>query len=315
METKADLLYNGINFRLNAAGDAVYTSNTGTSAASVTRYTIADGPMKVDYQSEWYPAHPFGYKIWFTSDGRMVGDSGSVFKSGSTRDTDFIYTGTLSGFAMGSIVSLAHSTTRHLFASIGPVSGSPVSQLGDVSLFLHGDKYLALSSKMTLPNIKIGGISANSHGKFIFWGSTRAKAYVILQADSSAGFLNDFAVYTLSPDFTRGCAVTLGTNSGTAIAYADTGSVAVNADSDCVWEVKSSVPWVQIDSGTLGVGIGNVSYSVLANDDTGTRTGTVTIGSETFTITQAGRSPAAQPVLSVPSPIADTSPDQLRPRF
>jgi|GEM_PF-838441 len=297
VETKADLLYNGINFRLNATGNAIYTSNTGTSGGSVTRYNITGGPMTQAYQSDVYPVHPFGNTIWFTHDGRMVGDAGSVFRTGSTRDTDFIYTGTLSGFPNGyaAIVSIAHSTARHLFASVGPANNSSSSADRDVSLYLHGDKYLALSSKVTLPAITLGEVSASSHGKFVFWDSTGAKAYVVLQADPSAGFQNDFAVYTLSPELTPGCAVTLGANSGTAISYADTGSVAVNASSACVWEVKTSAPWIQIDSGTLGVGIGNVSYSVLANSTNLARTGTITIGTQTFTLTQATASSAPAP--------------------
>lgn len=290
VETKADLLYSGIDFRLNAAGDAVYTSNTGTSAASVTRFSIASGAMKEDYESEWYPAHPFGYRIWFTSDGRMVGDSGSVFRTGSTKQTDFVYTGTLSGFTgHGSISAIAHSTARRLFASIGS-GGVYSTPANDGHLFLHGGKYLALASKVTLPKITVGAVSAASRGKFVFWNSTGEKAYVIMQAESSAGFLNDFAVYTLSPEFTPGCSVTLGAMAGTAIAFADTGSVAVSAATDCVWEVKPNAPWIEIDSGTLGIGIGNVSYSVLANSGATARTGTIAIGPQTFTITQAGSS-------------------------
>lgn len=285
VETKADLLYNGTNFRLNSTGDAIYTSNTGTSGQSVSRYGITGGPMMKDYQSEVYPVHTIGYKLWFTNDGRLVGDSGSVFRTGNTLATDFIYTGTLSGYPgyMGTVVGAAHSTTRHLFASIGP--GTSASDR-DGSLFLHGDKYLSLSSKTALPRISAGNVSAPSHGKFVFWNSSGTKAYVILQADSSAGFLNDFAVYTLSPEFTPACAVTLGSNSGAAIAYADTGSVAVNSDSSCIWEVKSNVPWIQIDTGTLGIGIGNVGFSVLANTGNSPRTGTITIGNKTFTLTQ-----------------------------
>ncbi|MBN9656603.1 MAG: hypothetical protein J0H49_00410, partial [Acidobacteria bacterium] len=285
VETKADLLYDGTNFRLNSTGDAIYTSNTGTSGQSVSRYGISGGPMKEDYESEGYPAHPVGYKLWFTNDGRMVGDTGSVFRTGNTLATDFIYTGTLSGYpgSMGTLVGAAHSTTRHQFASIGPGT-SPSDQ--DGNLFLHGDRYLALSSKTTLPPISAGNVTASSHGKFVFWDSTGTKAYVILQADPSAGLLNDFAVYTLSPEFTTGCAVTLGTSTGTAIAYADMGGVAVNAESSCIWEVKSNVPWIQVDSGTLGIGIGNVGFSVLANTGNSPRTGTITIGSKTFTLTQ-----------------------------
>jgi hypothetical protein len=287
VETKGDLGYNGTRFRLDPAGDAIYTSDTGTSGISVTRFSITGGAMTVAYQSDWYPIHPFGFQIWFTRDGRMVGDSGSVFQTGSTLATDFVYKGTLSGYSsIGSIVSLAHSTVRHLFASIGPTSGS--SSTSDGSLFLHGDKYYAVESKMTLPTITVGPVSATSHGKFVFWDSAGAKAYVVLQADSSAGLLNDFAVYTLSPGLTPGCAVTLGATTATAIGYADTGGVAVNAASGCVWDVTSNASWVQVDSGTLGVGIGNVSYSVSANTGVAARIGTLTIGGITFTITQAG---------------------------
>lgn len=314
VETKADLLYNGTNFRLNATGDAIYTSDTGTSGLEVTRYSIAAGPMKYEYQSDIYPAHAYGYKVWFTADGRMAGDSGSVFRTGSTLATDFIYTGTLSGVSgsQGQIVSLAHSPSRHLFASIGPSTGSSTtSATGDQTLFLHGDKYLALTSKLTLPKITIGGVSAASHGKFVFWDSTGSKAYVVLQADSSAGFLNDFAVYTLSPEFTAGCAVTLGTISAAATAYADTGAAAVSAAADCVWEVKSNASWIQIDSGTLGIGTGNVSYSVYANPTTSARTGTITIGTQTLTVTQAAGSQTTGPqalrfVPLAPCRMADT---------
>lgn len=289
VETRLDLYYDGIRFQLNAAGDAIYTSDTGTSGQSVTRYSIAGGPMVREYQSDVYPAHPAGYRIWFTLDGRMAGDTGSIFRTGSTLATDFIYTGTLSGYPgyEGAITALAHSTTRHLFASVG-ASGSSSTAPSDSILSLHGDKYLALSSKMTLPKITIGGVSADSHGKFVFWDSAGVRAYVILQADSSAGFQNDFAVYTLSSEFTPGCAVTLGANSATAVAYAGTGGVAVNAASDCIWEVKSNAPWIQIDSGSLGVGIGNLSYSVAANNTTTPRTGTIMIGGQTFTLNQSG---------------------------
>ncbi len=308
VETLDQLLYNGINFRLNATGDAVYTSNTGTSGISVTRYAIAGGPMIKDYQSDVYPDHALGYKIWFTRDGRMAADSGSVFRTGSTRATDFIYTGTLSGLpgGVGSIGTLAHSTTRHLFASVGASNSYQATANTDTSLLLHGDKYLALSSKMTLPKITTGGVSADSHGKFVFWDSAGLNAYVILQADPSAGFLNDFAVYTFSPDFTPGCAVTLGINSATAIGYADVGSVAVNAAPDCIWGVKSNASWIQIDTGTLGVGTGNVGYSVLANGTTVPRTGTITIGTQTFTITQAAESQPLRFVPVTPCRVADT---------
>jgi hypothetical protein len=288
-ETSSALLYAGTNLQLNATGDAIYTSDTATSAASVSRFRIADGPMIRDYESPWYPDHLIGTRIWFTRDGRILGNSGSVFRTGSTLATDFIYTGTLSGYtgAPGTVIGMAHSPARRQIVSIGPglPSGDPAA--ADTVLNLHGDKYLGLAAKMTLPKLTIGATSAATHGKFVFWDRAGKKAYVILQADATAGFLNDFAVYTLSPEFTAGCPVTLGVNSGTAIALGESGNVAVTAAADCVWEAKSNASWVQVDSGTLGLGIGNASYTVLPNYTTTARTATLTIGTQTFTLTQA----------------------------
>src|SRR6185369_5375360 len=128
-------------FRLNATGDALYTSNSGTSGGAVTRYKIAAGPMTRDYQSAVYPDHALGLKVWFTSDGRMVGDSGGVFRTGSTLSTDFQYTGILSGYAQYlPAVSVAHSPARHQFVSVGPNASTQGNSATDTNLFLHGDK-------------------------------------------------------------------------------------------------------------------------------------------------------------------------------
>ena len=288
-ETKADLLYRGVNFRLNPTGDAIYTSNTGTSSNAVARFHIAGGPMALDYETNSYPEHPVGYKLWFTADGRIVGDSGRVFRTGSTLDTDFQYAGTLSGYASTpSVGSAAHSISRHLFASVGRAGSYPPGTDTDVALSLHGDKYLALSSRITLPKITTGGAQATSHGKFVFWDKAGTKAYVLMQADASVGFLNDFAVYTLSPEFTAGCPVTLPVTYAAATAFAQTGAISLTAAADCIWEVTPSASWIQIDSGSLGAGAGNVGYALLANNTGVSRTGTINIGGQTFTIAQSG---------------------------
>ena len=51
--------------------------------------------------------------------------------------------------------------------------------------------------------------------------------------------------------------------------------------------------WITITVGSTGTGNGTVSYSVSANTTGSTRTGTMTIGGQTFTVTQNG---AASPV-------------------
>ena len=54
---------------------------------------------------------------------------------------------------------------------------------------------------------------------------------------------------------------------------------------NCIWPITSNDSWITINSGNIGTGNGTVSYSVAANTGA-TRTGTITIGEQTFTITQ-----------------------------
>lgn len=71
-------------------------------------------------------------------------------------------------------------------------------------------------------------------------------------------------------------------------AGAGSGSVAVNTTATCPWGAASNVPWLTITSGAAGVGPGTVTYMIAANTATGSRTGTLTIGGQTFTVSQAG---------------------------
>lgn len=67
-----------------------------------------------------------------------------------------------------------------------------------------------------------------------------------------------------------------------------TGSVTVTASSSsCSWTGTSNDPWIAISSGGSGTGGGTVNYSVAANSGAA-RTGTMTIGGQTVTLTQAG---------------------------
>jgi uncharacterized delta-60 repeat protein len=66
------------------------------------------------------------------------------------------------------------------------------------------------------------------------------------------------------------------------------GSVNVTAQSGCSWTATSNDSWIAIPSGSNGTGNGTVNYSVSANSSTSSRTGTMSIAGETFTVTQGG---------------------------
>lgn len=83
-----------------------------------------------------------------------------------------------------------------------------------------------------------------------------------------------------------GCTTAISPASQNSPSSSGTASVAVTAPAGCAWSAKSNAPWIGISSGQNGSGNGTVQLAVSAN--TGVeRTGTVTIGDQTFTIVQA----------------------------
>jgi hypothetical protein len=82
------------------------------------------------------------------------------------------------------------------------------------------------------------------------------------------------------------CAFTLASTSSRVVFGASTGNVAVSAAAGCAWAATSNVSWITVTSGASGVGNGAVAFSIGANPGS-ERTGTLTIGGQTFTITQA----------------------------
>lgn len=68
------------------------------------------------------------------------------------------------------------------------------------------------------------------------------------------------------------------------------GSISVSTSSTCTWSASSNVPWISITSGSNETGNGTVSYEVDGNSGASSRTGTITVEGNTFTVTQDGAS-------------------------
>src|SRR4029077_3034790 len=83
------------------------------------------------------------------------------------------------------------------------------------------------------------------------------------------------------------CTYALNPSSASFVGPGGTGSVTVTAPAGCVWTVVSSQPWLAVTSASSGSGNGPVSYSVAASFS-GSRSATLTIGGQTFTLSQTG---------------------------
>ena len=103
----------------------------------------------------------------------------------------------------------------------------------------------------------------------------------------------------------------------TSVAFAPeggTGNVVVTSPADCTWNASASGSWMAITAGSSGIGFGTVAYSVAANPTTDSRTGTLTIGGQTHTVAQQGRTPTVCSHALSPGS-ADFSKDESRGTF
>jgi Zn-dependent metalloprotease len=84
------------------------------------------------------------------------------------------------------------------------------------------------------------------------------------------------------------CTFSISPTSASQPAGGGTGSVTVTAGAGCTWSAVSNATFITVTAGSSGSGNGTVSYSVAANTATTSRTGTITIAGQTFTVSQAG---------------------------
>lgn len=150
-------------------------------------------------------------------------------------------------------------------------------------VFAH-DRHTGTTTRVS---VGPGGLQANSvsvapsvstDGRWIAFSSV---ADNLVTADTNAG--SDVFV------FDRGvasCAVTLTPSTAWAPAAPSTDRIFVLAAADCAWTAESSDrSWLSVTAGANGIGVGTVDYHVAANT-AGPRSGAITIGGRTFTVTQ-----------------------------
>jgi len=114
--------------------------------------------------------------------------------------------------------------------------------------------------------------------------STAGSAYRVRVSDA-AGTASDTSNGNFTVTASGGCSYAISPSSRSFDLSGGTGSVTVTAGSGCAWTATSSAPWLTVTSGTSGNGNGTVNYSVAASSSS--RTGTITIGGQTFTVNQA----------------------------
>ena len=130
-----------------------------------------------------------------------------------------------------------------------------------------------------------------------YWTSTSrpgdaSMAYSISLFNGTTGkrskTLRDYHVWPVRGGQLTACTIGISPVNASYGANSDSGTISITTPDSCDWTAVSNDDWIVVTSGSSGSGNGVVEYTVAANSAETERTGTVTIGSKTFTIKQTG---------------------------
>ncbi len=155
------------------------------------------------------------------------------------------------------------------------------------NLVLNGMKFTP--NRPSFLNARDGILSADQS---LYAGANRCAIWTVFARHgmgvSAVG--NDGTTHTAATDLPSDCGGTcsysINPTSASQPAAGGTGSVTVTAGVGCAWTAVSNATFITVTSGSSGSGNGTVNYSVAANSGS-SRTGTMTIAGQTFTVTQA----------------------------
>jgi hypothetical protein len=94
-------------------------------------------------------------------------------------------------------------------------------------------------------------------------------------------------IVTVNQD--SGCTITISPSSTPMVAGGGSGSFTVTAGAGCSWTATSGAPWIVVTDPAAGTGTGSATVAFTVGENTGTaRSGSITIGTQVFTVNQAG---------------------------
>jgi hypothetical protein len=94
---------------------------------------------------------------------------------------------------------------------------------------------------------------------------------------------------TVTVNQETGCTVSIAPSAQPVPGGGGMGSITVTTPADCPWTATSNnTDWLTVTAGATGTGPGTVQFNAVPNTSGAPRTGTIAIGNQTFTVTQAG---------------------------
>jgi hypothetical protein len=159
------------------------------------------------------------------------------------------------------------------------------------------------TSGLVEPGASGSGIWVTDNGQDQLVGVLSCGSSTVSCDEPGANLYGRFAdFYPLAQKFLQsggGCNIALSAPSQSFGPAGGTGSVNVITTPQCSWSVSVSDTWIAVTSGVGGSGNGTVTYAAAANPTSAPRTATITIGGQTYSITEGIAVPAQTAELSL----------------
>ncbi|MBS1811622.1 MAG: pre-peptidase C-terminal domain-containing protein [Acidobacteria bacterium] len=162
------------------------------------------------------------------------------------------------------------------------------------SLALIFQNEFPLEVRLIAPNGAITYASTTSNSLRIpssgFLTIANTGTYLVEVVNYFSSSRGNFTMSLVAPSGPPACGeLALSANSQTFEASGGNGTVEVSAGLSCNWMTKSNATWLTVVPAN-GTGNGTVSFAASSNTTAATRSGTLEIAGQTFTVTQAGTS-------------------------
>jgi hypothetical protein len=164
--------------------------------------------------------------------------------------------------------------------ALEPVAQSVPAVAGAASVAVQTTADCAWTVTTTTPWLKItAGTSGTGNGTVAFM--------VAANTGSARTGTISIAGLTHTVNQASGCTVSIDPSSATFSSAGGVGTaIAVSAAASCTWTATTAADWIDVTSGASGAGNGEVVYAVEPNAGAA-RQGTISIASNTFTVSQA----------------------------
>jgi BACON domain-containing protein len=152
-----------------------------------------------------------------------------------------------------------------------PISPAPIAQ----ATFTARDNATGILSAGAATTLIHGVTAYVDVAPCVLLGGASTGRICVAVANTSSGSSSSLA-----------CSFSLSPSSQSFNAAGGTGTVLVQASSNCSWTAMSNVTWISVTSGASGTGNGTVVFQVQPNITGQARTGSLSIAGQTFTVDQ-----------------------------